>query len=461
MDILNIDFISPIGNYKFDNKENNYYLVHIGIDTIHKILLPNLDNIDSQVRAYAINKAIKITNHYAYPEQSLLIFEHNVKQNIIKLLFVSKFNPEKYDYFGTIEIIMKMPSRVLNELRFSSFEDDKSFVKEQFFNYETFDKSDNKCVLFLTKSKNPKNNYKIVNQTQIKLDKNYVFNRYHNTLMKEIEPINLSNLCQSNLENDYKKLVKHYSIDVNRYNPTNLNTFKELFLRQINQKFRPLTSQYYFNNLLNSPVDGRTTSFSVKSSPYPLNEIIQVPFELKTGSGILTRITPGDYQRVHMPYQGFLTEIISLSSYTSLKFENTYFMPPSVEEREYISVLFGHRVNMSREYPELIKVQPRIKLIFYVVLLGKDVVLLNQKLINICKSNKVQIPYEKIWFERGEEIGSFNCSKLEEEKESFTFNNNVLFFTNRDIDFTNDVRYFSSEKIESYIKSKDIFGMLL
>ena len=66
MDILNIDFISPITNYKFNNKENNYYLVHIGINTIHKILLPNLDNVDDQLRAIFVNSAIKKTNHYAY-----------------------------------------------------------------------------------------------------------------------------------------------------------------------------------------------------------------------------------------------------------------------------------------------------------------------------------------------------------------------------------------------------------
>lgn len=453
MDIININYISPIGNYKFDNKLNNYYLVHVGIDKIHKILLPNLDNINQQCRAFAIDRAIKITNHYAYPTQSFLIFEHNIKENIIKLLFVAKFDPVKYDYFGIIELTLRQPSKVLGDYRMSNYVSDKSFIYEQFFNYESFEPQvENKCILFM--SKLHKTQKKITEPTIIKLDSSdrLIFNRYHNALIKEIlpSPIPLNDLCLSNTQDDYIKLVGHYNIDVNRYNKTNLSTFKELFLRPINPTFRPLVSQYYFNNLINAPADGRVKAFDVKDSPYPLNEIIQVPFALNEGSGMMTRLTPGDYQRVSMPYPGYLTEVLVLPAYTALKFESTYFMPPSVEEREYISVLYGHRVSMSREFPELVDVQPRIKLIFYVILFGKNVVLTNVKLIDTQKVCKTKIPYEKVWFEKGEEIGGFNCC-----------HGNVMFITNRPIDFTNDIRYWSSENMECYIRNKDIFGLLL
>lgn len=464
MDIININYISPMSTYKFDTINNKYYLVHMGLHSIHKIDLPsNINNINQQIRAFSINKAIKTENHLAYPTQDLMVFEHNINKNIIKLLFVAKLDLVKYDYGNLIEITMKQPSKVFGNFRSSSYSNDYDFMNEQFFNYESFEPEDNKCILFLIKVHDMKNSNKnIVEKLNITLQTSdkLLFNRYHNTIIKEQPVLQIDTLCKSNRPEDYLILMKHYNIDVNRYTKTNLFTFRELFLRQINLKFRPLVSQYYFNNLINAPADGRVKAFNINSEfrlkimncDYSLSDIIGVSFTLNNGSGMMTRLTPGDYQRASMPYPGYLTEISIASNYTSLKFESTYFMPPSVKEREYISVLYGHNVSMSRDFPELVEVQPRIKLIFYVILFGKDVILTNKKLLEISRRNiRIGIPYETILLEKGEEIGGFNCCQ-----------GHVLFITNRPIDFTNDIRYYTMNKnIECYIKNKDIFGLLL
>ncbi len=462
MDIININYISPMSTYKFDSNNNKYYLVHMGLYSIHKIDLPsNINNINQQIRAYSINKAIKTENHFAYPTQDLMVFEHNIHKNIIKLLFVAKLDLVKYDYGNLIELTMRQPSKVLGNFRSSTYTNDYDFMNEQFFNYESFEPENDKCMLFLMKVHDLKNR-NIVEKSNItpQISDRLLFNRYHNTIIKEQPVLQIDNLCKSNRTEDYLTLMKHYNIDVNRYTKTDLLTFRELFLRPINPKFRPLVSQYYFNNLINAPADGRVKAFNINNEfrlrimncDYSLSDIIGVSFTLNTGSGMMTRLTPGDYQRVSMPYPGYLTEIAIVGNYTSLKFESTYFMPPSVKEREYISVLYGNNVSMSRNFPELVEVQPRIKLIFYVILFGKDVILTNKKLLEIARKNlRIQIPYEDIWFEKGEEVGGFNCCQ-----------GHVLFITNRPIDFTNDIRYHTMDKnIECYIKNKDIFGLLL
>lgn len=449
-----------MSTYKFDNNNNKYYLVYVSLYSIHKIELSKLDNINQQLRAININKSIETTNHIDYPTQDVMLFEHNVNNSIIKLLFSGKVELINYDYNENVQIKMHQPSKVLNNFRNSKYIDDSSFMNEQFYNYETVESENEKCILFLTKSRVKTGILIDHSLIPLKNSDKLLFNRYHNTIIKEQPELTINNLCQSNKTEDYITLMKHYNIDINKYNKTNFLTFRELFLRQINPKFRPLVSQYYFNNLINAPSDGRVTSFNINKDSklkimdqdYLLNEIIGVSFSLNSGSGMLTRLTPGDYQRVSMPYFGYLTEIISTNNYVSLKFENTYFMPPSVSEREYISVLYGHNVNMSRNFPELVDVQPKIKLIFYLVLIGNDIALSNNKLLKIqVKNTRIKIPYENMWFEKGEEVGGFNCC-----------NGHVLFITNRQIDFTNDIRYHSMDKhIECYIKNKDIFGLLL
>jgi len=429
MDIININYISPKSQYVFDNKLNHYYLVFLSKE-IHKIILPELTNIDQKLRAISINKRFKTSNQ----TQSIRVFEHNIKSNMFKLLFVGSIDLLQYDYNNIIKVELYRPSFVLGNFRTGL-----NVTDEQFFNYETIlDKE--KCILFMTKLH--KANSDFIKPEIINLEKP-IFNRYHNTFMKEIEPKKLEDF------NDYDSFVKHYNIDINRYSKTNLTTFKELFLRKINPTFRPLVTQVYFNNLINAPCDGRVRAFEINKdlriklmdNLYSLNEIIKVPFVLNQGSGLISRLTFADYQRVSMPYSGYLTEINVLPNYTSFKFESTFFMPPSVSERDYASVLVGHHVNDSKEFPELVEPQPKIKLIFYVILFGSQIVVTNDKILR--KS-------DNMWFEIGEEIGGFHfCS------------GHVLFITNRPTDFTNDIKNYSKKNIECYIKNKDLIGILL
>ena len=145
-------------------------------------------------------------------------------------------------------------------------------------------------------------------------------------------------------------------------------------MRQINLKqFRPLKYDPYINNLISSPTDGRvygfniekTTNFKINNDKYHFRNLVTKPYELLNGSGFINRLTFSDYQRIYIPYSGFLKEIgihnLDSKQYCiSLRFESTYFMPPSVHEREYVSVIYGHATQMAPIYPELMDVQPKI-----------------------------------------------------------------------------------------------------
>lgn len=487
MNIIEFNYISPMSTYVFDNKRNHYYLVHISSHnknnvTIHKILLSDLRNINKEVRAMAINKAVTTSNNFEYPTQSLLIFEHNILTNILKLLFVGNLNLIETDFNNMINLTMKQPSKVVGDFRSGKYIDDTSFLSEQFFNYETFESDDSeKCMLFITKLK--KTNMEIIKSYVCKfdrLDSKYIFNRYHNNVVKEQQLIDITKLCENNTITDYMTLLKNYNIDVNKYNPNNLSnkTFRALYLRKINSKFRPLKFNQYINNLITCPVDGRISAFHINPDikfklgnlQYTLNDIIKKPFPINEGSGYVARMTPSDYQRVSMPYAGYLTEASIFGGaepyYISLKFESTYFMPPDVHERDYRSVLLGHNDLMSKEFPELVDVQPRIKLIFYVILIGsleqESVVFTNHKLLKLKNKIKLNTTIKinnQLWLEQGEEIAGFNCLN----------NSTVLFITNRPMDFTSDIKYHSKlenndnlgKKIECYIKCKDVVGILL
>lgn len=495
MNIIEFNYISPTSTYIFNNKLNNYYLIHISSHLknsviINKVLLPNLKNIDAEVRAMAINKAVVTSNSFEYPTQSILLFEHTVISNTLKLLFAGDLNLMELDFNKVVTVILKQPSKVLGQFRSGKYDtSDTSFLSEQFFNYETFEPDEEKCILFLTKvKKSTKDLEKSYMCNFDKLSSKFIFNRYCNNVIKEQPLIDISLLCNSNKLDDYITLIKDYNIDVNRYNSALKNkSFKSLCLRKINPNFRPLKFNPYINNLLCSPADGRISAFHINPAlkfklgltDYTLNDIIRKPFFLNEGSGFIVRMTPADYQRVNMPYAGYLTEASILQAdsvvnpyYICLKFESTYFMPSDIHEREYISVLYGNNISMSRTDPTLVDVQPKIKLIFYVILIGgvsqDSVIFTNHKLLklkNKVKLNTTILIHDRLWLEQGEEIACFNCNTT----------NTVLFITNRPIDFTSDIKYYSKllsnddnssnnkleKKIECYLKSKDIVGILL
>ena len=50
------------------------------------------------------------------------------------------------------------------------------------------------------------------------------------------------------------------------------------------------------------------------SIDYDLNEILRMPTDIKIGSGYISRVTPQDGQRIHMPYRGYLLSNIQIKT---------------------------------------------------------------------------------------------------------------------------------------------------
>jgi len=475
-DIIELNYISPISKYTFNKDANNYYLVLInsGINNktfINKIQLLDIGNVNDQTRGYSINKAVQLQSKLQYPFYSIRLFEHNKANNNLNLLFTGEINLNNIEFNGIQITKLFAPSQVLGKLRSGKNENDTSFLSEKFFNYESI-MPENKCLLFYTRLRK-KNSDKVIIKPIIisnQDDNKYVYNRYHQNLIKEHHVVTIDKLCEGNTFNDYLKLIGLYDIDVNRYHDKKQDTFKSMYMRKINPQFRKLKYAPFLNNILTAAIDGRlvgiskinsATKFNIKDKQYHFKDLVTKPYQLMNGGGYLTTVLPQDYQRIHMPYAGYLTEIgiFHLDSYCiTLRFESDYFMPPDVHEREYISVIYGHNIQMSRAYPELVEIQPNTSLVFYVIIFGgqesNTVHMTNGKLVNIkniVNPNTLYKPMPK-WFEKGEELATFSCTI-----------GNILVLVNRPIEFTSDIKHYSSlqKRIASYIKMNDVVGVIL
>jgi phosphatidylserine decarboxylase len=264
--------------------------------------------------------------------------------------------------------------------------------------------------------------------------------------MKEHLYKGLDNFCASNTFADYIKFVKAYDIDVNKYVKKSKDTFKSMFARPVNITFRPQYYEPYLNNLMCTPVDGRITAFDInentKIKSHNYANLVSYPKDFLNGSGFISRLTPMDYPRIHVPYAGDLFDFAIVGNYIKLGFDSTYFMPPNVHEREYLSVIYGNNMQMSRIFPELVEKQPHIKLRFYVIIFcNKD--------DSFALTNTKFQTKDKVWFEQGEEIGTFNCSL-----------GDVVVLVNRPLVFAEDIKYYSGLDIECYIRAKDFVGLI-
>lgn len=478
-EVIEINYISPISDYVFD-KIKKYYLIIINgdkMDTviINKLIIQDINNVTDTNRAFYIGKCIQLysscDNRKNKSQSSYYItklFEHDMATNKIKLLFTGNLNVDELEYNSIKVSYLGIPSKVVGSARIGNYNNDASFLEEQFFNYETI--TEKKCMLFI--SKRQKSTKPIIKPFCFKFEKSpdiYVYDRYNKTVIREQNFIGLDNFCNSNTFNDYVKFIKSYSIDVNRYINKKKDTFKSMFMRKINPQFRLLSYNPYSNNIICSPVDGRIIGFDINKDtkfnfygiPYHYTNFVGTDAQnILNASGFMNRMTPYDYQRINVPYSAYLTEISISNKYITLKFESDYFMPPDVYEREYISVVYGHNIQMSRGYPELVEVQPKTKLLYYLVLfsnkLNDSIVFTNNNLINIGQSLKVNTSSKmKIWLEGGEELGVFNCCL-----------GSTLILLNRPIIFTSDIDFYSgpgdglNNKIECFIRTKDMIGLI-
>ena len=318
INIIEINYISPISNYVFDIIYKKYYIVIVnslnGSVMINKIELPHIGNITNTLRSYHIGKGIQaysITEHC-----SVKLFEHHVKTNEIKLLFSGNLDVNKIEYNKMQSIPLYIPSKVIDKERHAKYTNEISFLEDQFYNYESNElNTQNKCILFITKTR--KSEKELIRPYIFKFDvsnEKFIFDRYNNNIIIEHHNVQKNNpidsFCKSNTYDDYIKFVQLYNIDINRYQIKDKNTFKSMFMRQINlDKFRPLKYDPYLNNLISSPVDGRlygfsinkTTNFKINNNEYHFKNLVTKPYELLNGSGFINRLTASDYQRIHIP----------------------------------------------------------------------------------------------------------------------------------------------------------------
>jgi len=455
-EFIEINYISPLTCYKFTK---TYYLVVINTSvdnsvTIYKIHLTNIGNITPTIRSYSVNRAIERVKG-GYPKCEFKLFEYDMTSKHVKLLFTCSINTNNMEYYNPQILELNPPYDILGNKRSCILNDDTSFLDERFFSYETLNTNE-KCLLFITKVNKTDKMY--VEPTTIKfcnLKGKFVYNRYYNNIMKELLLPNLDVWCLNNSYQDYCNYAKIAQLDLNKYlNPNQTGTFKTMFLRNIKPQLRKAKFSPYLNNVLLSPTDGRLTSIDNEDVFKKMVGLIPKPYEIQNGNGFINRSIASDYPKVFLPYAGNLTEIQILDNLITLKFTNEYFIPHYVHEREYISVLYGNNVNVSRGYPELVKVQPHNILIFYLVLIGDTITLTNSKLVNmkniVGTNNNTKI--KPFWMEQGEEIGVFNCCL-----------GKTIFMTNRYIDFTADVKLYSglTNPMECYIKTKDVVGLIL
>ena len=447
-EVIEINHISPTSDYVF-NKEKKYYLVFIYSGksnnvTINKMEIKNINNITDTIRSYHIGRAIQLLPYF-----SIKLFEYDYDK--IKLMFTGFINLENLEY-GVKVINLAIPSKVVGSPRTGVYDNDISFLQEQFFNFESM--INDKCLLFISKTKSKTVN-PIIKPSHFNFDDKkdtYIYDRYNSTIIREQNFVGLDNFCQSNTFNDYVKFVKLYNIDVNKYTNKQADTFKNMFMRKINQQFRPLNYDPYLNNVICSPVDGRVIGFNnvnVKNAQYKstyFSDFIEDK-EFINASGFINRMAPYDYQRIYMPYAGYLTGIEKMNNCIIFKFESDYFIPPNIHEREYVSVVHGHNIQMSREYPELVKTQPKTKLIFYLALFSNktndSIIFTNTNLINIRQTTYTK--KIKVWLEQGEELGAFNCCL-----------GTTLILFNREIKFADDI----NSQMECYIKTKDLIKLI-
>lgn len=474
---IQLKYVSPVTDYIFNaNKKYQLVLYNQGVGkmVITKVDITNIDNITKEIRGYAINKSVKNTT--GSPFYVVKLFE--IDGDKLKLLFTKDFNLQHIDYHSRFSLEMLSPTSVLGEPRTAFLIDDRSYLNEQFFNFDTF-KQNSSCILFITLTRS--NSLPCITNVLINYEYDnliYVYDRYHNAVIKEMMPLgrsvpeNMINFAAKYCTNgNYTDFVKTFQIDVNVFKPAD-GSFQKLYNREMKQQYRPFKYDPYLNNLLTSAVDGRLRPFKInKSLTFKMyNKSInvsefQTDFDLiDGGNGYVCRMNPRDYPRVHMPYKGFMKEIMIFDNIASdtymiaFKFDSNYYIPPDVHEREYISVLYGNNINMSRFFPELVDVQPDTHLIFYVIMYGlknqDSIRFVNQKLTDLkqqLKMNEVT-RIKPTWYEQGEELATFICG-----------GGYVITMFNRQIDFIEEIKKYSMEPkpIEVYTHTRDIVGAML
>jgi len=116
--ILEIKYISPLSNYKFD-KQSRYNIVVFTNDStktlINEISLPEINNITDTVRAYNTNtEPILIAENVT--SISIKLFKNTNDKNK-SLLFTRDINPKELKNNEVQQIDLYAPTKIVGELR--------------------------------------------------------------------------------------------------------------------------------------------------------------------------------------------------------------------------------------------------------------------------------------------------------------------------------------------------------
>ncbi len=115
--------------------------------------------------------------------------------------------------------------------------------------------------------------------------------------------------------------IKHYKVNTKEIigKPEEYKTFNDFFARQIQPDARPINMT---DNVLVFPADGKISQFGAiedkfmlqaKNHYYTVNALLANSPEAKlfqNGDFITTYLSPKDYHRVHIPFDGTLTKMI-------------------------------------------------------------------------------------------------------------------------------------------------------
>ena len=377
-DCLNILYLSPISSIVFNKK---YYLVISNLKdhkiNLHVIQLPPIDNITEDTIGYKINKVV---SGFQDPYIHIKLFEHY--NSTITLLLSHTLDFSNIEYNNKSSIILHEPSTK----PYTTYKTSTSFLSEQFYNYETYNPS-NKCILFFSKQQST-SHIPIV-PFIIPVGNDCIYDQYSHMYVSE----------QPN---------KQIFIDKNKYEiiPNNFNAAK------IIASYRPIKKNHYSNNILLAPVDGRYTNIEMdypsstiqtsNGQKYNAKELIGE--NINVSFAIKATINKYDYQRVCVPYHGYVLNIRRHPKYISIKIHNPYFVSLHVKERDYLSVVFGNAFNTSRLFPELMEPQPNNAkgYTYYLVLFCDKFIYLDNRFVKD----------EPFWVDTGAHIGYFDTNNM-------------------------------------------------
>lgn len=435
---IEINHISPISRFKFNNKNASYKLVFYSISNNNKPLISivdikNINNITDTVRGYTVKKAIKIN---AFSGKNTLIKLFRLEKNILSLLFSDKLEHDHIEFNHKYIIEMTGVPTSGGKLRNTVLNDKSDYLCEKFFNYEI--NTTDKCLLSIMKVLKPQ--IPQIKRFMIKnINNGYlVFDRDNDVFIKETIPsyvakrlsngniheghINIftSYYCENNPKRESKDPGKEFITDYQ----IDLNIYKNLDHRnRVKLGFRPKKYEPYLNSIVTAPVDSRI-------KPYK--------------GGFKCRVTPQDYKYIHVPYAGKLLGVQKNKNITIFRFGTNFFKPLEVKERDYPALITGNYIHHgvgvgmgSRYYPELMTVQPKTRLEYSLIVEG-DIIMTNNKLINQGLGSN---------FDQGDELCKFKCR-----------GGNVNCVFNRPIDLTNDIKI--AEKYDVKIKLNDIVCIL-